>query len=660
MDSSSTRTLLLVGVFIGLITFGASAAVLDAQNTSGVSDGVTLGAPDGMNATIGGTTEVNLEQFDDFGSDTVRFFTPAGNVSLSSSGPAAATIDNGNITGTYTNVTAIDATSNDITVNPEDKQSVVLGGQIDSVAWRDNPALDDSTVDFFYAGNSGTSKVVIGNLPANTEMFAVDADTGTLLDRATSNGNGVVTLSSLDNSAHNVLLQSPSDDSPVIQDIRPSGDLDKKATQIAVDVTDQDFANLGDTVSVDISLDGTTLSTQTITSNGTVTTSIPNSGQTGGVHDITATASDSFGNSDTSSTTYRVPNTFFIRNETNHSELVAADGSVRFFTDDAVFERSAPNGEFNMTGLPVDESFFVEIDPTEQNLTERTIFISSIYAQESAYVLNTTAFDTVENRFTLDDPTGNYDSESTLFISRPINVSGDTKYQTIVSDRFGVEGVTTTLQENIRYQLRVRGDGISQDVGPFRADVSETVSVEPGSPTIALTNASTFGPAYNVVLENDTLEYRYSDPAEETDLLTVFIHERGNKSNQLAPNQTFTDLGNASAIVSLSGDEINKEWAVKYVVNRNNEEYVITNLVANQKNLGPPLDPNLTTMIGIGVLFIFAGSFSVLNAGVGAVLVSLIGGLLWFLGFLGATTSGIAIVGALLISVLGHMLSGTR
>lgn len=659
MDSSSTRTLLLVGVLIGIVTFGASAAVLDTENTSTLSDGVTLGAPDGMNATIEGSTDANLMEFDNYGDDTVYFFTTSGNISLSANGVAAASVDASNITGTYTNVTDIQATT-DITVAPEDKQSIVIGGDIDTVAWRDNPSLDDGTVDFSYSGNSGTSKVVIGNVPANTEMFAVDADTGALLDRATSNANGVVTLSSLDNSAHDVLLQSPSDDPPVIQDIRPSGDLDTKPTQIEVDITDQDFANLGDTVSVEISLDGTTLSTQTIQSNQTVTTSIPPSGQTGGEHDITVTASDSFSNSDSAADTYRTPNTFFVRNETNHTELVPADGSVRFFTGDAVYERSAPDGKFNMTGLPVDESFIVEVEPTKENLTDRTIYIPSIYAQESAYVLNTSAYATVENRFTLDDPTGNYDSESVLYIQRPINVSGDTKYQTIVSDRFGVEGVTAVLQEGVRYQLRVSSDEASQDVGPFRADVSETVSVEPGTPTIPLANASTFGPAYNAVLDNDTLQYRYADPQDNTDLLTVYIHERGNKSNQLAPNQTYTDLGNASGVVTLSGDEINTEWAVNYVVERNNEDYVITTLVANQKSLGPPVDSNWTTMIGIGVLFLFAGSFSVLNAGVGAVLVSLIGGLLWFFGFLGAATSGAAIVGALLISILGHMLSSTR
>jgi hypothetical protein len=339
---------------------------------------------------------------------------------------------------------------------------------------------------------------------------------------------------------------------------------------------------------------------------------------------------------------------------------VSADGSIRFFTDDAVFERQASNGKINMTGLPVSETFFVEVNPTDENFTARTILIDSIYTQQSAYVLNTSAVDTVENRFRLNDPTGNYDSESVLFIQRPINVSGNTQYQTIVSDRFGVEGVTSTLQQGVRYQLRVSSETAEQDIGPFRADVSETVTVEPGTPTIPLSNSSVFGPAYNVRLDNDTLSYRYADPEENTDILTVYIYERGNKSNQLAPNQTYTNLGNASALVGLSGDEIDTEWVVLFDVKRGSDSYQITTVVGNQKSLGPPIDSNWTLMIGIGVLLLFAGTFSVLNAGVGAVLVSLIGGLLWYLGFLGAATSGIAVAAALLISVFGHMLSSSR
>jgi len=658
MDTHRTRTLLLIGVLIGIVTFGASAAVLDTDNTSTVSDGVTLGAPDGMNATIEGTTDVNLMQFDEYGSDTVRFFTTAGNVSLSAPGTAYATIDKDNITGTFTNVTSIQAGINDVTINPEDKQAITVGNQIDTVAWRDNPALDDGTVDFSYSGNTGTSKVTIGNLPSNTEIYAVDANTGTLLDRATSGASGTITFSSLDNSQHAVTLQTSSDDPPVLDNLTPSGGQSSVPTQISVDLNDSDFGTIGDTVTVDITLDGTTLSTQTVSSNSTLTTSIPQSGQTGGSHSIEIEATDSYSNTDTAATTYSVPNTFFVRNETNHSQLVSADGELRFISDDEVFTRNTSDGELNMTGLPVTD-FIVEIEPTKENYTDRTIYVESIFETQSAYVLNTSVYSTVENRFRLNDPTGNYDSETILKIQRPINISGNTVYQTIVADKFGVEGVTATLEEGVRYKLLVSSETDSQTVGPFRADVSETVDVEPGTPTIELQDTQ-YGYAYAASLENDTLEYRYSDPADNTDLLTVYIYERGNKSNQLTANTTYSDLGNASGVVSLTANETEKEWVVAFDVERGDEEYLITERLSNQKSLGPPIDSNWTLMIGIGILFVFAGTFSVLNAGVGAVLVSLIGGLLWWLGFLGAATSGIAIAGALMISVFGHMLSSSR
>jgi hypothetical protein len=183
------------------------------------------------------------------------------------------------------------------------------------------------------------------------------------------------------------------------------------------------------------------------------------------------------------------------------------------------------------------------------------------------------------------------------------------------------------------------------------------VEVQPGTPTISL-NFTDTGYAYNAVLNNRTLEYAYSDPDGLTDELTVWIHERGNPSNKLMPNQTAIDIGNFSAIETLSENESEKEWVVHFIADRNGETFDAEVIVGNQKDLTPPIDSGWKLIIGVGLLFLFAGAFSVLNAAIGAVIVSLVGGVLWYIGFLGGATTGAAVVIAIFISVVSYMYKG--
>lgn len=734
------------------------AVTFDPGDAGSISDGVSFGAADGMNVTVTGSTDAILETDVLFpSSDSIQFKSEAGNITFSSSGSAWATVATNNITGTYTNLTGINA-QNDITANPEDKRSITIGGNIQTVAWRDGQAADDGTIDFTYSGPSGTSKITISGYQANTQLFAVDANTGTVLDSATSNGSGVVTFDSLDNSYHAVTVQTsgPSDapnldddsmsptgtirtDSPtlsidvsdpqfpndnvtveffvdgnsvanksttsnatvsatasglaegshdwyavakdkygntdtsttksftvdhydpVITDIKPSGDLTSEPTQISAQINDTDFAtgNDGDSITVTINLDGQQVSQQTIGSNQTVSVSVPSRGQTGGSHSIEVNATDSYSQTNIDSSTYAVPANLTIRNELNYSKLIPANGEVRFFGEDQIYSRTAPNGVVNLDNLPVSQDFIVEVDPTNSNFTDRTVYIEGIYEQSNIYVLNASNVSTIQSRFILNDPTGNYGSESLLKIQRPINTSNITEWQTITSDEFGAEGITATLEEGTRYRLIVVSDTTTQVVGPYRADASETVTVEPGTPTIDLSFENNEWAA-DATLDNRTLEYRYADPTQETSTLTVWIHEKGNSSNKLQGNQTFLDVGDVSSIITLTANESEKEWRVNFVFERNGKETSKAVLVSNRRNLLPPLAEGWQSIVGMGMLILLAGTFSVLNATVGAVIVSLAGGVLFFLGFLSGATSGIAIVLALMLSAIVHFATKSR
>jgi hypothetical protein len=658
MHRSRVRALLLVGLLLAVVA--APVIAVHLSGTAPTSGSVPLEANNGLELTLNGTTNVSFQ--DAFPDDsTVSLVTESGNLTASSSGPAAVTVHESDISGDWTNVTRINATQHPVTLDPGDKQPVVVGGDVETLNWTtaDRTAADDGQVDFIYSGPDGTtSRVTVGGVEPNTQIAAVDASSNEILDIATSDGSGRITFNQLDNSEHSVTLQT-SDNGPIFENASPDGPLDTEPTQISVDVSDPDFGS-GDSVDVNITLDGSQIHSETITSNTTVTTAIPASGQTGGEHDWTVEATDQYGATNTEAYTYSVPDTMYIRNETNHSELITdpINSTVRFFGDDEIYERQTSDGTVNLTGLPVNQDFAVTVEPTS-DYTARTIYIQSIYEQQDVYLLNSTAYATIDARFVLEDPTGQYSSDSVVFIQKPVNVSGTVQWQTIHADQFGVEGVTATLEEGQRYRIKIKNqENTSQVVGPYRADVSETVTVRPGAPTIQLADLESTWSG-GAQLDNRTLEYRYSDPTQETEEVTVWIHERNNKSNTLQPNETYVNLGNFSAQTTLSEAESKKEWVVKMDVTRDGEEYTKRYIARNQADLVPSLNDSWRLLIAVMILFISAGAFSLLNSAVGGVVVSIEGAVLWYTGWLAGATSAAAVVIAMFIAIIVHIYKST-
>jgi hypothetical protein len=654
MDRSRTRTLILVGLIAAVVAAPVIASHL--TGTAPTSGSVTYEANSGSELVLNGTTNVSYTNLfpDD---NSVELQTESGNLTMTSSADTSVTVHESDLEGEWTNVTRVNATAGAVTLDPGDKQSAVVGKNLTQLNWTSeaNVAAGDGQPDFVYAGPDGTtSRVTISGVTANQQIAALDAQNRTILDIATSDGSGRITFDNLDNSEHTVELAT-SENGPILENASPVGDLDSPPSQISVDVSDPDFGD-GDSVDVTITLDGSQVHTETISSNTTVTTSIPQSGQTGGAHDWSVEAVDSYGATNTEAYTYRVPDTLYIRNETNHSELITGpiNSTVRFFGDDEIYERTTSDGTVNLTGLPVNQDFAVQVEPTS-DYTSRTVYIQSIYEQQDVYLLNTTAYPTVETRFVLEDPTGQYSAESVLFVQKPVNVSGSVEWQTIHSDQFGVEGVTATLEEGQRYRIKIKNQqNTSQIVGPYRADVSETVTVRPGAPTIELpsSEASWGG---NAVLSNRTLEYGYSDPTQETDSVTVYIYERGNKSNTLQPNETYVDLGNFSAQSTLTEAESETSWVVIMDIDRGSETHTKRYIVRNQADLVPGLNSSWRLLIAIMILIVSAGAFSLLNSAVGGVVVSIEGAVLYWTGWLQGATSAAAVVLAMFIAILVHI-----
>lgn len=448
---------------------------------------------------------------------------------------------------------------------------------------------------------------------------------------------------------------------PTISNVQPSGSTSDIPSEMSADIADGGTHD----VTVEFIVDGDSAYTETISASAsakTVTADLPVEGQSPGQHNLTVVATDVNGNTETKTETYTVSTAqLAIRNETDDT-LIESEVNVTFLGREGHIEsKTTSDGSIDISSLPTNQSYFIRGKPSDSDLTTRTTYAEDVSNRQVLYLLDTASVTTIESRFQLEDPTGVYDSAAILKIQRLKTKTGTSQYETIVGDQFGSEGVPATLESDQRYRLRIRQDGTEQIVGPYRATSDETIAVEPGTPSVDLgPDAFEGGWAAAAELRNDTLEYVYSDPDDSTAKLTVWIHERGNVSNQLQANQTFFSIGSASQSISLTANETENEWVVNFVVDRNAEKFTHQVLVGNSEDLTPPVSGQWRAMIGVALLILFAGAFSVLNAGVGAVVVALVGGLLWWIGYLGGIATGAGVAIGIFLAVIAYMYKGAR
>lgn len=328
---------------------------------------------------------------------------------------------------------------------------------------------------------------------------------------------------------------------PVVADITPTGVLNDRPTEISANISDADFGGDGDSLSVSISLDGSQIATQTLSSNATITEPMPEDGRTGGNHTLTISVTDDYGQTTTQSTQYTVPATLTIYNETNPQEIVDNTSvKVRFFKDDTVFEETTTNGNVSLAGLPVSSDMTITI--TADNYVTRTTYIESIYNQQRVYALPTTATK-ASLVFELDDQTGDFpSSQSTLRIQRPITRDHDgdgsveTRYDTVAGGTFGASGQfpTELVGNGERYRLVVENDqGDRRELGSYTVTGDAAVPLPIGQLQFS-SDARDSGVIFQGSLKSDDasryIDLSYADPDRKTTELTYSIVWAGNET----------------------------------------------------------------------------------------------------------------------------------
>lgn len=633
------------------------AGFLDnAYPTSG--DPTYQASSSGPEVTLGGTNP-DVESGNPFpDGNTIEFNTSAGNITFSSSGSTSATLDG--ITGTYTNLSSLDVSSNTLTVDPEDKPKIDVSGDADHLDFGE-PELDDGTVDFSYGGSSGQTTVTLRGLPSDTKVRAVDAGTDDLMVGGSTDGNGEITLT-LDNSDHDVLLKSSNGD-PELSNPDPDGAQSTFPSSLSVEVGHVDYP--GEEVQVDFTMDGNSVGSDNVTSDGNRASVSINPDR--GTHDVTATATDSVGDTTSLSWSFSTPENITVKNvKAPHETLNGRTLNFTFFEKDGseIKDGSTSNGIINMENFNLSEDIIVEVEDTNDEFQTTMTIIEDITQQSSIYMLNTTAAagETNDTLFVLDDQTGGRfaDNDPRAFVQKPINESSDSqpKWKTVYADQFGSDGVQMLLEHEQRYRVIVKNNQNDQRVvGKYVADQDQTITLEVGNLIVDPEQKPGDVDYAADYVNTDTsrfVRFEYNDTSDNTSSITVTIYERGNKSNTLMENQTFGGpLGTISVSRDVPAGENDTDWVAEAWYTRNDETTNVQVPVGPRRFVLQNMAGWLMALISMGSLILVAGLFSRLNGAIGGLVVAGLSGLYWYVGFLpGEVSFGVVALAMIVAGIL--------
>jgi len=567
------------------------------------------------------------------GSDSVTI----NNVTFTASGSANVTVDN--FVGTTTDLSGIDATTAEITVNPGDKFAVRIDGSVTELSFED--ATRDGTAPFTYSAD-GSGTITATGLPQNAS-FAAATTGGTLLTTNTTSSTGEATIPVSSATDEEIILFKPSVPQIDNGEATPSnGDqISKRDVNLSAPISDTDFG-YSEELEVTFYLDGEPVDNQTISSNTTV--SSVQTVATGGDHTWKLTITDQHGNQEESRTfAFTNPSKLRIYNESKPTQLVnATTVDVTFFGGSrTTVTRSTDNGVVDFSGLPLNEEFIAQVEAN--GYESRTVRIPSLIKQESVYVLPQST-DSVEVRFQLSDATGTYSERSFVFIEKPITINNETNYQIIAADRFGVNGFTTRLEQGVRYEIRVQNErGTTAQLSTYTPEIAETVTLEPSAAAVQKPADQSIGYEINYNDDQQAVNIEYIDPAEKTDSLTVSVESRDG-SKVLKPAQQYNELSSLSLSVPTNGS-LEREYYVNITGERDGGSIDIQETVGPRQTIvtPPELPIGWQQVVATMLILLVAGIFSSLNAGVGILVTALFGGVLWFFGLMSGLASGGAV-----------------
>ena len=455
---------------------------------------------------------------------------------------------------------------------------------------------------------------------------------------------------------------------PEIESATPSsGDaVSESPVELSINVSDADFGTVqGDSVDVTFydAAGDSQIGTDTVTGNGTATT---NWGTLeGGNNSWYAVATDSYGNEVTSQTfTFNAPSTLRLLNESDPDQLVTTNSEVEvtFFSGEQVITRTTTDGTVDLTGLPADETFTVQVEAN--GYVTRQAVIQGIVEQQNIYLLPESV-ESVATRFTIDDPTGQFATSNTrIAVKKPITKNGSTEYEIVASDIAGEGGYATILQQDQRYLLEVTNTetGNTRSLGPYVATEAQTVNLRIEALDFQF-GSNEAGYQWDAAYENETepaISFDWKTTTATAQTLDVTIRERGGDGTVIF-DESYVEPEQVSEL-ALIGDSVENPqattWLVEWEATLADGNTVSGSAVAGPSKLPvemPNVPDQVVSVLSILIILLVAGLFSAANVTVGAIVTSLTAGGLWFVGATpGAVTGGLVSL-ALFVAVIAHL-----
>ena len=437
---------------------------------------------------------------------------------------------------------------------------------------------------------------------------------------------------------------------------------DSSTVELGVDVSDPDFdTEQGDKVNVEFydASDDSLIDSVTLTENDTASVNWDTPYL--GTNKWYVIAEDDYGaTTETSVISFDTPHELEVRNETDPNSLVDenVEVKIRFFGSDDIITKTTTDGIVDMSGLPAEE---LVVQTEADGYHTRQTIIPSIFKQQTVYALPETT-DTVSTRFVLDDATGEFTGEQTrVFVQKPITQDGETDYEVVVADEIGSGGYTTRLEQGQRYLIEVENveTGQTRNLGPYVASESETVTLDVGTLEFSFEDEDVgyrWHAEYVNVSEDETaIDFVFESTDQEIDELQWTITERGGDEEVIADEiELGTTFVNERYFVD--DDDNITTYVVEWQATIGDEEIEGSTIVGpDQVPVGIPGVPDeVLHVVTVLLIFLVAGLFSAANVHIGAIVVSLLAGVFWFIGMLPGGVSGILIALALFISVI-HM-----
>jgi hypothetical protein len=362
----------------------------------------------------------------------------------------------------------------------------------------------------------------------------------------------------------------------------------------------------------------------------------------------------------------RGPSALRIFNESSPNDLISGNATlrIRFFVagSEEVIERTATNGTISLGGLPADEEIIVTVDDEGSNYTYRRVILESLYQQQSVYLLPN-SLDNVGVTFQLDDKTGSYSpQQSRLYVEKPVEKDYDsdgtneTRYVTIVGDRFGADGrFPAVLEPNQRYRLRVENqDGNSRVLGAYSASTGGVIQVPIGEVSIdgrGIGGAS-FGASIETVNGSQYIRVRYTDQENITSELDLEITGRNANASTIRPNTTeIGPFGTYTETFQVpDSDGGDASYRIRFHAERDNrDDFGGMRLVGSPGPWDLPVDPAVLSLLGWVALVGITGAAVLVDDRIGAFTAPVIAAGFSTVGIITIPTVALGIAGAIAI-----------